>query len=65
MIYSELVTDTLLFSRQSSNEDRESIIKDIERQMENETNPNVIAFFDWYKSTLKSWNDKSNLYRLS
>lgn len=58
MIHSELVTETLLLSKQSSNEDRKSIIKDIEGQMENETSPNVLAFFDWYISVLRNWNDE-------
>lgn len=58
MIHSELVTETLLLSKQSSNEDRKSIIKGIEQQMKYETSPNVIAFFDWYISVLRNWTNE-------
>ena len=53
MVSDDLIYETLLLSKQGTNEDRESIIKDIEKVMESENNPNVIAFFDWYISVLK------------
>lgn len=57
MISSNLINDTLILSKQSSQEERKAIIKDIEQKMENETSLNVLAFFDWYISLLNSWNE--------
>lgn len=54
MVSNDLINETLLLSKQCTNEDRQSIIKDIKQKMENETNPTVLAFFDWYISVLKA-----------
>lgn len=53
MISNDLISETLLLSKESTHEERKVIAKDIEQKMENETNPTVLAFFDWYKSILK------------
>ena len=57
MISNDLINETLLISKESTHEERQAIIRDIEQKMENETNPTVLAFFDWYISVLKSWNE--------